>query len=103
MDEILRSLREEMSKLEEAIEKLQTSSPISSTSTINIVGSTGLSIAIGCCVISFVLALFVCVGLNGRVDKQDSYIAQQDRKIERMQDYLNAIYSIAPQLKPKEK
>jgi hypothetical protein len=49
------------------------------------------------------LALFVCVGLNGRVDKQDSYIAQQDRKIERMQDYLNAIYSIAPQLKPKEK
>jgi prefoldin subunit 5 len=102
MDQILTELRQEIGKLEESIERLQSSSPVSSSSTISIVGSTGLSVAIGCAVITFVIALFVCVSLNGKVDKQDAYIIEQNHKIERMQDYLNAIYAQAPQLKPKE-
>jgi hypothetical protein len=103
MDQILEALREEMGKLEDTLEKLQASSPVSSNSTISIVGGTGINIAVGCCVVTFILALFVCINLNGKVDSQDASITEQNHKIERMQDYLNAIYSIAPQLKPKEK
>lgn len=51
-------------------------------------------------------AIFAFVTAN-QVNGQNAKIAEQERqtneKLARMQDYLNAIYSMAPQLKPKEK
>lgn len=43
---------------------------------------------------------------NAKIAELDAKLAERDRKtddkLSRMQDYLNAIYSLAPSLKPKE-
>ena len=41
--------------------------------------------------------------LNGRLASQDIRAAEQDRKIDRMQEHLSAIYMMAPHLKPEVK
>lgn len=54
-------------------------------------GSLGFQVATLCAAVSFVMFLVVLVLFIGH-----------DRKIERMQDHLNAIYMMAPHLNPDE-
>ena len=54
-------------------------------------GGVGIWIATTSCVVMLALNIVLLVTLTGH-----------DRKIERMQDHLNAIYMMAPQLKPEE-
>lgn len=58
-------------------------------------GSIGVWIAMTCCITMFVIGIAMAV-LGGL-----AYTSTQQR-LDRMQDYLNAIYMQAPQLKPKE-
>lgn len=58
-------------------------------------GSIGVWIAVTCCITMFVVGMAMAV-LGGL-----AYTSTQQR-LDRMQDYLNAIYMQAPQLKPKE-
>ena len=54
-------------------------------------GGIGIWIATTSCIVMLALNIALLVILSGH-----------DRKIERMQDHLNAIYMMAPQLKPEE-
>ena len=68
----------------------------SSNATIHInAGGIGMWVAVTCCAVMFVLGVSMAV-LGGM-----AYTSTQQR-LDRMQDYLNAIYMQAPQLKPKE-
>ncbi len=60
-------------------------------------------IASVCCAAMMSAGLVFVISVNGQTAQQNAKIARQDEQLSRMQDYLNAIYSIAPQLKPKEK
>lgn len=69
-----------------------------STITINAGGvwhAAAVWMASLCSVVSLLALVLGAIGVS-------HYIAAQDDKLSRMQDYLNAIYSIAPQLKPKD-
>lgn len=71
-----------------------------SASTINVNAggvwhAAAVWIASLCSVVSLLALVLGAIGVS-------HYIAAQDDKLSRMQDYLNAIYSIAPQLKPKD-
>lgn len=55
-----------------------------------------------CCVAVMVGGSMWVGSVNRQIDAQNAKIAQQDDKLSRMQDYLNAIYMVAPQLKPKD-
>lgn len=59
--------------------------------TIN-AGGAGVWIAVTCCVVSFVINIGLAVAF-----------VNHDRKIDDLGDYLNAIYMMAPSLKPPEK
>lgn len=59
-------------------------------------GGIGMWVAVTCCAVMFVVGLSMAV-LGGL-----AYTSTQQR-MDRMQDYLNAIYMQAPQLKPKDK
>lgn len=61
-----------------------------STVTIN-AGGAGVWIAVTCCIISFVINIALAVAF-----------LNHDRKIDDLGDYVNAIYMMAPHLKPKE-
>lgn len=68
----------------------------SSNATIQVnAGGIGMWVAVTCCAVMFVLGIAMAV-LGGL-----AYTSTQQR-LDRMQDYLNAIYMQAPQLKPKE-
>lgn len=68
----------------------------SSNATIQVnAGGIGMWVAVTCCAVMFVLGVSMAV-LGGL-----AYTSTQQR-LDRMQDYLNAIYMQAPQLKPKE-
>ena len=67
-----------------------TASTGNSTITLN-AGGAGIWVAVTCCLVSAVMNIGLAVAFIGH-----------DRKIERMQDHLNAIYMIAPQLKDKQ-
>lgn len=68
----------------------------SSNATIHVnAGGIGMWVAVTCCAVMFVLGVSMAV-LGGM-----AYTSTQQR-LDRMQDYLNAIYMQAPQLKPKE-
>lgn len=72
------------------------SSENSSTSTIHVnAGGAGLWIAVTCCIVTTIIAIGMGIGWAVTAYKQGT-------QIDRMQDYLNAIYVQAPQLKPKE-
>lgn len=58
-------------------------------------GSFGLWFSATCCAIMVVVAILM--GLFGGF-----YLQDQDKRLDKMQDYLNAIYVQAPQLQPKE-
>jgi hypothetical protein len=69
-----------------------------STITINAGGAwhaAAVWIASLCSIVSLLALVLGAVGMS-------HYISAQDDKLSRMQDYLNAIYAVAPQLKPKE-
>lgn len=69
-----------------------------STITINAGGAwhaMAVWIASLCSVVSLLALVLGAIGMS-------HYIAAQDDKLSRMQDYLNAIYAVAPQLKPKD-
>lgn len=69
-----------------------------STITVNAGGvwhAAAVWIASLCSIVSLLALVLGAIGVS-------HYIAAQDDKLNRMQDYLNAIYSIAPQLKPKD-
>lgn len=61
-----------------------------STVTIN-AGGAGVWLAVTCCIVSCVMNLALAV----------AFIVH-DRKIDRLEDYLQAIYMMAPQLKPEK-
>ena len=54
-------------------------------------GGIGVWVAVSACGVMMALNIALLFTLSGH-----------DRKIERMQDHLNAIYMMAPHLKPKE-
>jgi hypothetical protein len=56
------------------------------------INANGMYISVTCVIILLVLSLY-----------QSRDVAEMHRKYDRMQDYLNAIYMQAPQLRPKEK
>lgn len=62
-----------------------------STVTIN-AGGAGVWIAVTCCMVSFVMNVALAVAF-----------ISHDREIERLEDYLQAIYMMAPHLKPEPK
>lgn len=98
------TLSKELEKYEEVSEKLiralngkPTLPGTTNTAEVKInAGGVGLWLATTCCVVTFIL--FITMSVVGCV----AYI-HQENKMSRMQDYLNAIYMMAPQLKPKEK
>lgn len=107
---------EELDRFEKIAVKLLNATP-SGTQTGNVnvnVRSADRSMAIawissGCCIVMFILALVgsidihqTIVGYQTQITGFQSQIAEQNRKIDRNQDYLNAIYVEAPQLKPKD-
>jgi hypothetical protein len=55
-------------------------------------GGAGIWIAVTCCIVSFVINVGLAVAF-----------LTHDRKIDDLGDYVNAIYMMAPQLKPPEK
>jgi hypothetical protein len=82
-------------KLGEVSKKLQSGSG-SSEAHINVhAGGIGVYIASVCCAV--MLAISIAASILGSM----AYFSMQQR-MDRMQDYLNAIYVIAPQLKPKD-
>jgi hypothetical protein len=87
-------LRTQLDRLEGLLRPRRTGS---GNATINIqAGGVGLWIAVTCCAVMF--ALCIAMVVVGGI----AYSSQQQR-MDRMQDYLNAIYMMAPSLKPKEK
>ena len=89
-------LQGELDRLERMlVETIALSTPVhtkggDSTVTIN-AGGAGVWIAVTCCIVSFVINLGLAVAF-----------LSHDRKIERLQDYISAIYMQAPHLKPEE-
>jgi hypothetical protein len=61
-----------------------------STITVN-AGGAGIWVAVTCCIVSFVINVALAVAF-----------VNHDRKIDDLGDYVNAIYMMAPHLKPKE-
>jgi hypothetical protein len=102
-----------------ALARRQVASPVatSSASNNNHFGSAGLILGVIfsaiCCtamltggaVYAFMTSNQVAQQ-NAKIAELDAKLAERDRKtddkLSRMQDYLNAIYSLAPSLKPKE-
>lgn len=79
----------------------------SSSSTISVnAGGAGIWacawIASLCCVAMMVAGGMFLWSVSSQMQQQNDKIAKQDEQLSRMQDYLNAIYTMAPQLKPKE-
>lgn len=69
--------------------------------------TTKITVAAGGIGVWIVMVLFAFMAglnwsLNTKLITQDIQLSDQDRRIERMQDHLNAIYMMAPQLKPAE-
>lgn len=65
----------------------------SGTATINInAGGAGMWVVVTCCLVSFVMNVGLAVALLAH-----------GRQIERLEDYLQAIYAQAPHLKPEDK
>jgi hypothetical protein len=124
-------LAEDIGRLREAIAEVRSSvvdisklqpSPVATSSAsnnnTNHFGGLGLVIAIivstACCTAMLTGGAVFAYMTSNQVNAQNLKIVtleqkiaeserKTDEKLSRMQDYLNAIYSIAPQLKPKEK
>lgn len=80
---------------------------VSSASTMNVnAGGVGIWIcawiASICCIAMMVAGSMFFWNVSRQIEQQDAKIAKQDDQLSRMQDYLNAIYMVAPQLKPKD-
>jgi hypothetical protein len=71
-------------------EMLGAQSTNTATITVN-AGGVGLWLAVTCCVVALVASAFLALMVH-----------DQARQIDRLDDYLNAIYAQAPHLKPKE-
>lgn len=104
----LKDLREEISGIRADIRNVtvQNASPVSQATNTNHFGAVGVWaaawIASVCCAAMLSAGIVFVMSVNGQTARQDAKIAKQDDQLSRMQDYLNAIYSIAPQLKPKD-
>lgn len=90
-------------QFERALEKMAQASPGNqAVITVN-AGGIGLWIAVTCCAVMLALGVFGAVTASYVLLDQNKRIEAQDSKLERMQDYINAIYVQAPSLRPKEK
>lgn len=101
MEDAIRELGESTRRLRESIEDLVSDRrPVTNASSVNVnAGGMGGWIAAwiaGVCCAAMLSAGIVFVLYT------NSILAKQQDQISRMQDYLNAIYAAAPQLKPKE-
>jgi hypothetical protein len=86
-------LRYELDRLEKLLPPRRQSS---GNATINVhAGGVGMWISTTCCAVMF--ALGIAMAVIGGI----AYTSTQQR-LDRMQDYINAIYMMAPNLKPKE-
>lgn len=111
-DDFANRLGVALSKLEDKVDAIGSASkPANSTantSSINVnAGGVGIWvcawIASLCCVAMLVAGGMFLWSVSRQMEAQDAKIAKQDDQLSRMQDYLNAIYAAAPQLKPKDK
>ena len=91
--EDIRRLGESIINLDRVVDKLG-SSPVNNATVTLQAGGLGVWICATFCSIMFVLVLAGSI-LGG------FYAMKETGRIDRMQDYLNAIYAQAPQLKPK--
>lgn len=66
------------------------------------VGSQGERVAVWLLIAASALILGMNIGQRDTITQQAAQINEMQRKYDRLQDYLNAIYAQAPQLKPKE-
>lgn len=90
---------------EDPIERMAKISRIFGNSSANIhvhAGGVALWISVTCCAVMLSYGILGTVYAGLYISAQNTRISDQNRKIERMQDYLNEIYMIAPQLRPKE-
>lgn len=96
-NEDVATFREALDKWVRSIDKASAAStPAIGNATISVnAGGVGLWIAVTCC------AMMLCVTVIGSIF-MTVYIEGQNLEMHRMQDYLNAIYAQAPQLKPKD-
>ena len=93
--EDMRRLGESIVSLERVINKLTPNQSNNATVTLQ-AGGLGVWICATCCVVMFALLLAGSCSAG-------FFAVKQSERMDRMQDYLNAIYAQAPQLKPKEK
>lgn len=94
-DEIER-FRQGVDKLGRIAEKFGKETATTNEAHINVqAGGIGVYIASICC------AVMLALTIAGSILGTTAYFSMQQR-MDRMQDYLNAIYMIAPQLKPKD-
>lgn len=74
-----------------------------STNNVNLAaGGIGAWVSALCSIVSIIVLCVVMGQSNTRTVEHAIKVAEQDRKIERMQDHLNAIYMMAPHLNPTE-
>ena len=95
-------------QLNETANKLIPSNNNRSDININ-AGGVGVWISVTACVLMFFMGVVIIIAgsyalqeQNGRIQDQKDEIRDMKGKVDKMQDYLNAIYAVAPQLKPKE-
>lgn len=96
----LRHVTSLLDRIDQKLGKPASGNESASTSTITVNAggvwhAAAVWIASFCCVLSMLALVLGAIGVS-------HYISAQDDKLSRMQDYINAIYSIAPQLKPKD-
>lgn len=96
----LRHVTSLLDRIDQKLGKPQQANESASTSTITVNAggvwhAAAVWIASFCCVLSMLALVLGAIGVS-------HYISAQDDKLSRMQDYLNAIYTVAPQLKPKD-
>jgi hypothetical protein len=89
MDDELRRFERAVDRLAEAM-SVPTNSGSQSTITLN-AGGVGVWVAVTCC----------AVMLAGNIALM-AMLVSHDRKIDDLQHYLNAIYMVAPSLKPEK-
>lgn len=104
MQEQIEGLREALREYTEVMKRSNPGMNGGSNANINVqgLGGVGLWTAVTCAVLSTVLCIGMLILGCAVYLAQESKISELNSKVSKGQDYLNAIYAVAPQLKPKE-